>query len=84
MDIYVVYENTYSDPPAMHSVHTTKELAELARLMILHQDKLFWEQQGETYDPECAPYIEVRKEQLITSYEDLGKMFQMRYVWDGE
>ena len=83
MDIYVVYINYYSEPPYMHSVHTTRELAELARLMALHQDKLDWEAHEDGYNPLFAPEITIQKSQLITSYEDLGQMFKMRYSWDG-
>jgi len=84
MDIYVVYRECYSEPPHMHSVHTTQELAEMARLMILHQEKLYWEESGEEdYNPMYASEISIRKEQLITSYKDLGQMFKERYVWDG-
>ena len=84
MDIYVVYVSYYGDPPLMHSVHTTRELAELTRLMMLYQDKQHWEAHSEGYDLSNAPEIEIRKEQLIASYEDLGEMFKRRYSWDGE
>ena len=83
MDIYVVYTESYSEPPHMHSMHTTRELAEMARLMMLHQEKLYWEKSGEDYNPMYASEISIRKEQLITSYKDLGQMFKERYVWDG-
>ena len=83
-DVYVVYTQDGPEHPHMHSVHATKELAEIAKLMIIHQNKLSWaEYYGAEYTPLHEPEIFIRQERLIRSYEDLGHMFHQRYVWDG-
>jgi hypothetical protein len=82
MDIYVVYEQE-EGPLSMVSVHATKELAEIARLMHIAQEK---EQQMEDYgeyNPQHSPQYHVYKAQLITSDEELLQFFKMRYSWDG-
>jgi hypothetical protein len=83
MDIYVVYTQDGPEHPHMHSVHAKKELAEVARLIIIQKDKSYQEEYDGEYHPEYAPEVFIRKERLITSYEGLGQMFKEHYVWDG-
>ena len=83
MDIYVVYTECCAHPPQMHSVHTTRVLAELARLMIIRQEEEYWKECGENAPHETS-VVTIHKEKLISSYEDLGQMFNQRYEWEGE
>lgn len=78
-NIYVVYTQDGPEHPHMHSVHATKELAEIAKLIVIHQEKTYL---GEDYIPEHAPDVFVREEPLISSYGDLEKIFHQSYVWD--
>lgn len=84
-NVYVVYTQDGPEHPHMHSVHATKELAEIARLVIIQRDKAYREENGEVYSEEYIMEYEVfiKQEPLICSYGDLGKIFHQSYVWDG-
>lgn len=83
MDIYVVYTQDGPEHPHMHSVHATKELAEIAKLIVIQQDKAYQVVNGDEYNPEYAPDVFIRQEPLIRSFDDLRKIFHQRYLWDG-
>lgn len=85
MDIYVVYSWEPEGSPAfMESAHTTKENAELARLMYIAKEKQrCMEEYGSYIEERCQSY-QVRKEPLITSDEELLQFFEMWYHYDGD
>lgn len=80
-NVYVVYTQDGPEHPHMHSVHATKELAEIARLVLIHRDREYQEKNDGAYIMEYEVFI--KQEPLICSYGDLGKIFHQSYVWDG-
>lgn len=85
MDIYVVYSWEPEGSPAfMESAHTTKENAELARLMYIAKEKEQCVGEYGSYIEEHCKSYQVRKERLITSDEELLQLFKMRYHYDGD